>query len=232
MRPLSEVKTTLKQKGHRTLLISLLLMILASPFLSTNPMSNWLLAVILMLVLLAAARTVAGQGRQFQIALVLGTAALLSQFGVLGIQWAWLEITRYAATSLFLFWVCGLLLGDIILRSHKVTLDLLLGAVNVYLMIAVGFAFTYSLIEHLQPGAFTGLEELVNTSDRVLYFLYFSFITISTLGYGDISPLTQHGMTVAYVEAVFGQFYLAILVARLVAIYIEQTRATDQASKS
>jgi hypothetical protein len=45
---------------------------------------------------------------------------------------------------------------------------------------------------------------------------------MSTLGYGDISPLTPHGMTAAYIEAIFGQMYLAILVARLVAMYIDK----------
>ena len=117
------------------MLASIVLMILASPFLSLNPTFSWLLGVILMLVLLAAARTVAGQGLRFHIALILGLAALLSQLAVLGPQWGWLETTRYIATALFLFWVCGMLLRDIVLRSHTVTAELILGAVNVYLMI-------------------------------------------------------------------------------------------------
>ena len=88
-------------------------------------------------------------------------------------------------------------------------------------MIGVGFAFVYGLIEHLQPGSFTGLEELASAPAQVLYFLYFSFITMSTLGYGDISPITPHGMTATYIEAIFGQMYLVILVARLVSMYIK-----------
>ena len=220
MKSLSETKTALRQKGHRLLLASILLMILASPFLSVNPTLSWLLDVFLILVLLAAARTVAGPGLRFKIVLVLGLAALLSQLALLSTQWGWLATSRYVATPLFLFWVCGMLLRDIVLRSHTVTAELILGAVNVYLMIGVGFAFVYGLIEHFQPGAFTGLEELVNTPDRMLQLLYFSFITMSTLGYGDISPLTPHGMTASYVQAIFGQMYLAILVARLVSLYI------------
>ena len=202
------------------MLASIMLLILASPFLAVNPTFSWLLEVILVLVLLAAARTVGGRGRWFHIALVLGLAALLSQLAVLSPQWGWVETGRYVATPLFLFFVCGMLLRDIVLRSETVTGDLILGAVNVYLMIGIGFAFIYGLIEILQPGSFTGLEELASTPDRVLYFLYFSFITMSTLGYGDISPLTPHGMTATYIEAIFGQLYLAILVARLVSMYI------------
>jgi hypothetical protein len=224
MKSLSETKTALRQKGHRLLLASIVLMILASPFLSVNPTLSWLLDVFLILVLLAAARTVAGPGLRFKIVLVLGLAALLSQLALLGTQWGWLATSRYVATPLFLFWVSGMLLRDIVLRSHTVTAELILGAVNVYLMIGVGFAFIYGLIELLQPGSFAGLEELASTPDRMLYFLYFSFITMSTLGYGDISPLTPHGMTATYIEAIFGQMYLAILVARLVAMYIDSRR--------
>jgi hypothetical protein len=226
MKPLSETRTVLRHQGHGLLLASILLMILVSPFLSVNPTFSWVLSVFLILVLLAAARTVAGPGLRFKFILGLGLASLLSQLTVLDIQWGWLDVTRYVATPLFLFWVCGMLLRDIVLRSHTVTADVILGAVNVYLMIGVGFAFVYGLIELLQPGSFTGLEELASAPGQVAYFLYFSFITISTLGYGDISPITPHGMTATYIEAIFGQMYLAILVARLVSMYISN-RHTD-----
>jgi hypothetical protein len=87
-------------------------------------------------------------------------------------------------------------------------------------MLGIGFALVFALIEHLQPGSFTGLEGFAHMSDQVLTFLYYSFVTMSTLGYGDISPVTPHAMTASYVLAIFGQLYLAILVARLVALYI------------
>ena len=220
MKTLPEVKSTLDQKGHMLLLAALLLMIVASPFLHQHVTFSWLLAIFLVLILLAAASTVAREKRPFLVALVFGIPALVSQVAVLGIDNVWLELTRFITTAGFLFWVCGLLLQDIIIRSHTVTLELLVGVINVYLMIGLAFAYVYGLIELLQPGSFTRMEDLAAIPDRILYFLYFSFITMSTLGYGDISPLTPYGMTAAYVEAIFGQLYLAILVARLVSIYI------------
>lgn len=220
MKPLREVRTNFEQKGHRVLLATLLLMILSSPFMQLHGAFGWLLAFFLMLVLLAAVRTVAGQVRQYHIAVVLGVVAVVPQFGVIVQRSEWLEALRYAAMTLFLFWVCALLLRDIIVRSKSVSLELILGAVNIYLMVGIGFAFAYGLIEHLQPGSFTGLEQQINASIGVLPFLYFSFITLTTLGYGDITPLTPFGTTASFMEAMFGQLYLAIMVARLVGLYI------------
>ena len=220
MQPLREVTTNFEHGGHRVLLMTLLLLIVVSPFVQQYVGVRRFLAVFMTLVLLAAVRTVANQARQYHIALVLGVLALVSQFGVLIMNLAWLETVRYTAMMLFLFWVCGLLLRDIILRSQSVTLELILGAINVYLMVGVAFAFMFGLIEHLQHGSFAGLAEQMNAPDSILNFVYFSFITLTTLGYGDITPLTPYATTASFTEAVFGQLYLAILVARLVGLYI------------
>jgi len=220
MRSTAKVKMTHLQKNHGTLLAFLLLIILSGPLLHQRAGYNWLMDFFLVLLLLAAVRTVATHKRHLVIGLTLGLPALVSQISVVYPELSWLTPLRDLSTVLFLFWVSGLILRDIIMRIHTVTTDLIIGAINVYLMVAVGFAFLYGLIEFLQPGSFTGLEELVSIPDRVLYFIYFSFTTITTLGYGDISPLTPFSMTASFIEAIFGQLYLAILVARLVALYI------------
>ncbi len=165
------------------MLMTFLLLIVVSPFVQQYRGVRWLLAVFLTLVLLAAVRTVANQARQYHIALVLGVLALVFQFGTLIMHLGWFETVRYIAMMSFLFWVCGLLLCDIILRSQSVTLELILGAINIYLMVGLAFAFMFGLIEHLQPGSFTGLAEQVNAPDSILNFIYFSFITLTTLGY-------------------------------------------------
>ena len=220
MRSLAKVKITRLPKNHGTLLVFLLLMILSSPILHQRAGYNWLVDIFLVLLLLVAVRTVATHKRHMIIGLTLGLPALVSQISVIYPEISWLTPLRDLCSALFLFWASGLILRDILIRIHTVTIDLILGAVNVYLMVAVGFAFLYGLIEFLQPGSFTGLEELISIPDRVLYFFYFSFATITTLGYGDISPLTPFSMTASFMEAIFGQLYLAILVARLVAMYI------------
>ena len=210
------------------MLMTLLLLIVVNPFVQQYRGIKWLMAVFVTLVLLAAVRTVANQARHYHIALVLGVLALVSQFGILIMHWGWFETVRYITMMSFLFWVCGLLLGDIILRSQNVTLELIFGAINIYLMAGLAFAFMFGLLEHLQPGSFAGLVEQTNFPDSRLNFIYFSFITLSTLGYGDITPLSPYATTASFSEAIFGQLYLAILVAKLVGLYIIKPRGPDK----
>ena len=103
--------------------------------------------------------------------------------------------------------------------GDSVTEETLWAAVNVYVLIGFLFAFLYALADILVPGAFTG-GALENTEyDRVQMFLYFSYVTMTTLGYGDISPNAQVTFTLAYLQALIGQLYVAILIARLVSMY-------------
>lgn len=223
MRPLQELGSNFAAKGHRILLGSLALTLLLNPFVESRHNLKWILTIMLLLVLLAAVRTVATRKRQYHLAVGLGLLAAVPQLGLLMDLPAWLESVRLFAMPVFLFWVCALLLQDIVVRSHTVTAELILGAINVYLMVGIAFAFVFGLIGHLQPASFSGLAE--TGPGMVLPYLYFSFVTLTTLGYGDITPLTSVGMTAAYVEAMFGQLYLAVLVARLVGLYITRQTA-------
>lgn len=71
------------------------------------------------------------------------------------------------------------------------------------------------------PGSFTGFSETLNQGWSNEW-LYFSFVTMTTLGYGDLTPISATARTLAYLQAVFGQFYIAILVAGLVTAYITE----------
>ena len=84
----------------------------------------------------------------------------------------------------------------------------------VYLLLGVVWQDFYVLLDIVVPGSFN--SSLLTEKD----FLYFSFITLSTLGYGDITPVIGPARALAYTEALIGQLYLTILVARLVGLYI------------
>ena len=102
----------------------------------------------------------------------------------------------------------------------------IVGAVCVYLLLGVIWSIAYSVLEYMQPGSFKGLTELVSPASD-LDWIYFSFVTITTLGYGDITPLTQAARSLAVAEAIVGQFYIAVLVAGLVSAYISSKRDSN-----
>jgi voltage-gated potassium channel len=124
-------------------------------------------------------------------------------------------------TVLFITCAAGSILYDVILRA-RVTMETLRGVICAYFMIAFAFAYMYYLVEFIVPGTihFTGRVISIHNFPHFLSeMFYFSFVTLLTIGYGDITAALNVGQTIAVVEGIIGQFYIAILVARLVSVY-------------
>ncbi len=103
--------------------------------------------------------------------------------------------------------------------GSDISANRLVGAVCVYLLLGVIWAMAYTIIEMVSPGSFAGfspMDDLGWDSE----WLYFSFVTMTTLGYGDILPVSATARGFAYMQAVVGQFYIAVLVAGLVGAYV------------
>jgi hypothetical protein len=110
----------------------------------------------------------------------------------------------------------GLLLVVILgrtLRDGPVTTRRLHGGVAAYLLLGVLWAYAYALVAALRPGAFVGP---MAAADGARAFLYFSFVTLTTTGFGDVLPIHPAARSLATLEAVTGTLYLAILISRLV----------------
>ena len=116
--------------------------------------------------------------------------------------------------SLFVFLVVVLTLT---FRSGVINFHRIQGAVAAYLLLGVLWAHAYALLASLRPDAFSGAR-IAGEGPRG--FLYFSFVTLTTVGYGDILPLHPVARSLAMLEAVIGSLYLAILVARLVSLSV------------
>jgi hypothetical protein len=108
-----------------------------------------------------------------------------------------------------------------IFSEHEVTINVIYASIVVYLLIAIMWAFVYSVLESIQPGSFAIGEGQIEVGQRL--YIYYSFVTITTLGYGDITPTTDLANSFSFLEAVTGQLYIAILIARLVGIHIAQS---------
>ena len=124
--------------------------------------------------------------------------------------------------SILFFAFAILIIIAFVFESQQVTRDVICAAVVVYLFIGVVWSGIFLFMENLQPGSFSmGQRSFEN---KGLLFNYFSFTTLTTLGYGDITPLTGQTKAIAVLEAIIGQIYLTVLVARLVGLHISQSR--------
>jgi voltage-gated potassium channel len=115
-----------------------------------------------------------------------------------------------------------------VLRQRAVTGETICMAVSVYLLMGFAWALLYAIIFQRHPDAFSGIALTGRPAQfRHLFpiFGYFSLTTLSTIGFGDITPLTLQARYAAVAEGITGQFYLAILVARLVGL--QMTRSTQ-----
>ena len=107
-----------------------------------------------------------------------------------------------------------------LLTVRNVTADTLSVAVTGYLLLGITWAFFYMLVWTIDPHSFRGLAPAVETATARRELIYFSFVTLSTLGYGDIVPVARGLRSLAVSEALIGQLYIAITVARLVGLQI------------
>lgn len=99
----------------------------------------------------------------------------------------------------------------------------LVGAICVFLLLGIIWSFAYALLELMAPNSFTGFSPGHGPGSHNSW-LYFSFVTLTTLGYGDITPVSAMARSLAYMQAIAGQFYVAVLVAGLVSAYISDNR--------
>jgi len=118
------------------------------------------------------------------------------------------------------------LTGDQVLRATTVDGNTLLGAIGIYLMLGLLWAIVYFTLALLDPDSFTG-GGIGAGFTNFPTFVYFSFVSLTTLGFGDISPQAPIARLLVYLQAIAGQFYLAIMIAGLVGIRISE-RMTSQ----
>ena len=136
-----------------------------------------------------------------------------------------LQATAHLAMGIFLILLVVFILRDLF-SGRTVTTDRLCGAVSAYILIGVVFGFLYTSLEMVAPNSFVigdgiasnwGTDEALQNSGVLFYF---SLVTLTTVGYGDISPVGQVAQMLTLWEALLGQVYLAILVARLVGLHL------------
>ncbi|MFH0273190.1 potassium channel family protein [Vibrio jasicida] len=134
-----------------------------------------------------------------------------------------LSILTLSALLVFLFSHIYSALKQVVL-TKSVTTNHIIGSICIYLLLGLAWAVIYLLVLEFFPSSFTGLEAKPWLSN-LFNTLYFSFITLTTVGYGDISPTVPVAQFFVFFEAIVGSFYLAIMVASLVSIRLAQAQS-------
>ena len=104
-------------------------------------------------------------------------------------------------------------------KRSQVQIDLVMAAASVYILIGMIWSYAYFFVENYHPGSFKMPENLGN---EISSFNYYSFVTLTTVGYGDIQALTRPARTLSILEAIIGQLYLVIMISRLVGLHSSQ----------
>ena len=201
------------------LLVALVVLLISAPFVEELEGGHLILSVLFSLVLLAGVFAVANRKRSLAIALVLAIPAITTR---------WINQLRPDLVHPAVFLVCALMLlafviGHLLhftLSAPVVTVDVLCASIAAYLMLGLMWTVAYWLVDQLTPGgAFSFNTNRGAQSMNGFTGFYFSFVTLSTVGYGDITPVSQAARWLAAMEAMTGLLYVAVLIARLVSLY-------------
>jgi Ion channel len=217
----------------RVLLTFLILMLLVSPFFEEEQIAIGIIRILLSLALVAAVYAVSKRRRDLVIGGIIAAPSVIGRWLPEYNTSLLLFVAVTAATTLFLGFVTYMIIAEVA-RLRTVTFDTIFGAGCGYLLIGGIWAFIYSMINVVaHPGfVFNNVPSLPPASDlveqsRLIPLFYFSFITLTSTGFGDILPLSPVAKGFAVSEAVIGQFYVAILVARLVSLQLVSAGPDD-----
>ena len=232
-------------KKYYHLLVSIAFLICLFPFVHEFPMGTVILQAVFLAVMAAAILAARRSGRHLALALGLGLSAIAARLAAIFATTPprFVSLLLAAVTLAFFFWVLVVLTIDVF-ASGTVSRDRICGAICVYLIIGITWSILFSFLELAQPGSFVisgvkqpeiqaGLDASradeegfgaigpyhLHTMEGS-YLTYLSFVTLTSVGYGDVVPVSHAARTFAWLEAVVGQLYLAILVARLVGMHI------------
>ena len=161
----------------------------------------------------------------------LGVLILGSSLTVLGVHGSNMVGPLYWLIALFMvFGVITWVTVRNIISTKVVRADTVMGALIGFLLLGICFAALHSILAYVSPGSIKGLVILPEKPMQHVSF-YYSFVTLTTLGYGDIVPISPAARALAYLEALFGQVYIAVFVARFVGIEVAQTLQSSRSNE-
>ncbi len=209
--------------SFHNLLIWLFLYLVAAPFLQDMAYAKVILSIFISSVLFFAVCAINKENPIFKsVILLMAISLLLIWLDVLNV----IHFPYLVNNSILIIYLAILVYAFTlhVFNAKKVDSSLICAALSLYLLIGMLWGLIYEVLEFLAPGSFAG-DLLKNTQSALemrQHFQYLSFVTLTTLGYGDILPQTPGASALCHTEAIVGQIFLAVLVARLVGIQVSQ----------
>jgi voltage-gated potassium channel len=215
-------RTFMKRYRTLTLLISLLIIIIIAPLLEENSTGSIILVGIFSLILLLGVYAISYNLRLIAVSLFMMIPTYIVVWTETFYSTTPLIIARYVLSAITIFFILLIMLWKI-LSVSKVTAYEIYGALSVYILVALGYCQIYILSYHLNPGSIS--IQFGKFSFSTMF--YFSFVSLSTTGFGDIVSVEPLTRSVTILELITGVFFVAILIARLIG-GLNVTKTDDQ----
>ena len=175
----------------------------------------------------SAIHAVGGRGHAAAV-VVLGTvtfALVIAARATGSHAWGSLALISFVASGLLLI----VRVFRYVVTPGAITLDKIYAAISVYLVAGFTWGGIFALVEWLRPGSFQWSQLLAHDPKTLLQsFVYLSFVTLASLGYGDITPVTPEARSLALLEVMFGTFYVVVVIARVVSSFDADSHRTGQ----
>jgi hypothetical protein len=207
----------------RLLLLSLLLFFVGMAAVTGSGGERVIGVTLLGLVIVAAVHDLGEVGQRRRVAMALAAGAIVISIVDLNVRMRHMPILASAIVAVFAGFVVWMVYTQV-MRPHRRVGDRIVGAICVFILIGLAWAKVYETLDDVVPGSFRFPADTGWATPSSLRYSYFSFVTLATLGYGDVTPVTVLAGTLAWLEAITGQLYLAVTVARLVALSLAEGR--------
>ena len=215
--------------GFENLIVWLFLYLVISPFLEPVPYALTITKLFLSAALVSAAYTINKGSR------ILWPSIALLSLSLIPLWMNTLGVARFSTTAITILLILYLSLlvysfSRFLFGTRHVSWNTLCAALCLYMIFGLLWGAVFTLVESLAPGSFTGtmLSNASSPEDKANCLNYLSFITLTTLGYGDITPQTWGAAALCQAEAMLGHFFTVVMVARLVGIHIVQDYQSEK----
>ena len=225
MSKVSSVRIGQREVGRfRFLLLSLMMMIGLRPLLDewigAHIWADVLTDIFFAGILISGLHALSGKPRQIRFASLLVIAIVLLRVLDYTLKIPVFNSLQLAVSAVFLIQMLFMIWIHIE-KEDEVTLDLIMAAACAYILLGMSWAYASYLLEKFHPHSFNISE---NAGIDIGNFLYYSFVTLTSTGYGDILALTKSARALSILEVISGQLYLAIMISRLVGVHASQPR--------